>query len=138
MISPKLGSSFRLCAVTTDMPLVVDGPRDYGIDEICTNCNICSRFCPADAIKDEKEDNNGVTRWRVDTALCEPYFHELYGCKICLMVCPFNARGEFKEQFKPTAKMIREAKTAEGLMAIMEESTDLTYDRMEGPDFPEE
>lgn len=138
LISPELGSSFRLCAVTTDMPLVVDGPQDYGIDEICTNCSICSRFCPGDAISDQKEVNNGVTRWRIDTPKCEPYFHELFGCKICLMVCPFNARGSYKEQYKPTGKMIREAKTSEGLMKIMQESTDLDYDSMEGPIFGDE
>jgi ferredoxin len=50
LISPEYGSSFRLVAVSTDMPLVVDGPRDSGIDEVCQSCMVCSRFCPGDAI----------------------------------------------------------------------------------------
>jgi Pyruvate/2-oxoacid:ferredoxin oxidoreductase delta subunit len=125
LISPVLGSSFRLCAVTTDMPLIADGPQDHGIDEICTSCRICARFCPGDAIGHDKKTVNGVTRWHIDTPACEPYFHKLYGCKICLMVCPFNARGALKERYKPIARDIRAAKTAEGLLALIEQRTDL-------------
>ena len=33
---------------------------------------------------------NAVVRWHVDTVPCEPYFYELYDCKMCLMVCPFQ------------------------------------------------
>lgn len=128
LISPELGSSFRLGAVSTDMPLIVDGPKDHGIDEVCANCNLCARFCPGDAIKPDKRTVNGVTRWYVDTPACEPYFHKLYGCKICLMVCPYNGRGALKEQFKPTARDIREAKDAAGLLALIESRTDLDYD----------
>ncbi len=34
LISPDLGSSFRLGAVTTDLPLALDGPKELGIDEV--------------------------------------------------------------------------------------------------------
>ncbi len=131
LISPELGSSFRLCAVTTDMPLEIDGPQDYGIDEICTSCNICSRFCPGDAIRDEKQEIKGLTRWLIDTPECEPWFHKLYGCKICLMVCPYNARGNFREQYKPIAKDIRDAKTAEGLLKLIESRTEFSYEEID-------
>ena len=43
-----------MVAVSTEMPLKVDGPKDYGIDEVCAGCNICTRFCPGDAIKPDK------------------------------------------------------------------------------------
>lgn len=132
LISPELGSSFRLCAVSTDMPLVTDGPKDFGIDEICANCNVCERFCPGEAIKPEKQTVAGVTRWYVDTPSCEPYFYKLYGCKICLMVCPFNGRGARKDQFKPIAKDIRDAKDAKGLLALIESRTDFREDEFEG------
>jgi len=128
LISPKLGSSFRLGAVTTDMPLVADGPQDYGIDEVCANCNLCQRFCPGDAIKPEKKTVNGITRWYIDTPACEPYFHRLYGCKICLMVCPFNGRGDLKEQFRATAKDIRKANDAEGMLALVEGRSNISYE----------
>ncbi len=54
LISPELESSFHLGAVSTDLPLIADGPRDHKIDEVCASCQICARFCPGDAIKHEK------------------------------------------------------------------------------------
>jgi len=131
LISPELGSSFRLCAVSTDMPLAPDGPEDYGIDEICTKCNICERFCPGDAIANHKKTVAGVTRWVIDTPACQPYFYGLYGCKFCLMVCPFNAKGSLKEAFKPVAADIRKAKDAKGLMAMIQERSNLSIDHIE-------
>lgn len=121
LISPRLGSSFRLSAVSTDLPLVTDGPKDFGIDEICTRCRICERFCPGEAIRNEKQEAFGVLRWQVDTPACEPYFHRLYGCKLCLMVCPMNAKGLFKDRFKPIAKDLIAAKDAKGLLRIIGE-----------------
>lgn len=125
LISPELGSSFRLSAVSTDMPLLADGPTDHGIEEFCTNCNICVRFCPGDAIKHEKSTVAGVMRWYVDTPACEPYFYGLYGCKICLMVCPFNARGIGKENYKPVAADIRTAKDAPGMLKIIQSRSEV-------------
>ena len=131
LISLELGSSFRLGAVSTDMPLVADGPRDYGIDEICAACLVCARFCPGDAIKHDKKEVNGIVRWLIDTPACEPYFHQLYGCKICLMVCPYNGRGAFKERYKAIARDIRAAKDAKGMLALIESRTDLRYEEFD-------
>ncbi len=131
LISPELGSSFRLGAVATDMPLLVDGPEDYGINEVCTNCQVCARFCPGDAITHEKKTVNGVERWHVDTPKCEPYFFRMHGCKICLSVCPLNAKGMSKEEFKPMAKVIRETGDAKGMLALIKERTGIDYEAME-------
>lgn len=133
LISPQLGSSFRLSALSTDMPLVADGPRDHGIGEICLSCNVCERFCPGDAIKPDKREVSGVVRWHVDTPACEPWFFRLHGCKLCLMVCPFNARGALKEQFKPVARDIREAGDATGLIELIEKRTGVRYSEVEIP-----
>ena len=133
LISPKLGSSFRLGAVTTDMPLAVDGPKDFGIDEVCMSCRMCTRYCPGDAIRPDKKTVNGVTRWHVDTPACEPWFHQLYGCKICLMVCPLNSRGVFKEQFKLLAKDLVRARDATGLLELIESRTDMRLEEFAGP-----
>jgi len=121
LISPELGSSFRLAAVSTDLPLQVDGPRDHGIDEVCASCNVCTRFCPGDAIKPEKQEVNGVLRWHVDTPACQPWFYEMHGCKICLMVCPLNARGRLKEAFQAVADDIRAARDAAGIVRLIEQ-----------------
>lgn len=135
LISPRLGSSFRLSAVSTDLPLAADGPQDYGIDEICTRCTVCTRFCPGEAIRDEKREAFGIVRWRVNTPACEPYFHRLYGCKLCLMVCPFNAKGLFRDRFKPMAKNLVAAKDAKGLLRLIGERNgeDLLGDPMVPP-----
>ena len=127
LISPTLGSSFRLCAVSTDMPLLADGQRDHGIDEVCAKCNMCERFCPGDAIKPEKKSVNGIERWIVEREACEPYFHKLFGCKICLMVCPLNSRGIFRDAFKTLSKDLVAAKDAAGMLSLIEERTDLKY-----------
>jgi epoxyqueuosine reductase len=132
LISPELGSSFRLGAVTTDLPLVVDGPKDFGIDEVCMKCGVCTRFCPGDAIRPEKQLVNGIERWHVDTPACEPHFHKLYGCKICLMVCPLNSRGIFGEEFKRASKMLVAAKDAPGMLRLIEEKTDMHYEDFDG------
>ena len=131
LISPELGSSFRLSALSTDMPLIVDGPKDHGIDDVCPNCQICARFCPGDAIKHEKKEVAGVERWYVDTPACEPYFFRMHGCKICLSVCPFNAKSVFKDQFKPMAKDIRKAGDAKGMMRLIAERTGINYEALE-------
>ena len=128
LISRELGSSFRLGAVTTDMKLAPDGPRDTGIDEICASCRMCERFCPGEAIGAEKQEVNGIVRWHVDTPACEPYFHQLYGCKICLMVCPLNARGPLRSQYKELSWDIVAAKDAKGMLALIEQRTDMHYE----------
>ncbi len=125
LISPELGSAFRISAVSTDMPLVADGPQDFGIDEICTKCQICTRFCPGEAIPAQKVDVEGMLRWQIDTPACHPHFLRLYGCKICLSVCPMNARGGKKTEYKVVAKDIREAKDAPGMLELINSRGDL-------------
>jgi len=131
LISPQLGSSFRLGAVSTEMPLHTDGPKDFGIDEVCHKCGVCERFCPGDAIKPLKQIVNGIERWHVDTPACEPYFHKLYGCKICLMVCPLNSRGIFGDAFKKASKLLVKTKDAKGMLALIEQQTDMHYEDFE-------
>lgn len=128
LISPELGSAFRLSAVSTDMPLIADGPKDHGIDEICSNCDICTRFCPGSAIKPQKTEAAGIRRWQVDAPACHPHFLRMFGCKICLSVCPMNARGNQKSLYKPVAKDIRKAKNAAGMLKLITERSNLEFD----------
>lgn len=125
LISPELGSSFRLSAVSTNLPLTADGPQDFKIEEFCASCDVCTRFCPGDAIRPEKSEVAGVTRWYVDTPACEPYFYQLYGCKICLMVCPFNGQGSMKETYQSVVQDIVATKDAEGMLKLLGERTEI-------------
>ena len=93
LIHPVYGSSFRLAGVTTAMPLVADQPLDFGADDFCTACNVCSKACPPDAIFSTKQPVRGDLKWYVDFDKCVPYFNDHYGCGICIAECPWSLPG---------------------------------------------
>ena len=53
LVNEQYGSRFRLATVLTDAPLTVGGPRE---DELCGNCKLCARACPAGAIGSAAND----------------------------------------------------------------------------------
>ena len=93
LINRQLGSSFRLAAVETDLPLLPDRPDVFGADDFCTRCKVCTEACPPGAIHDAKGMVRGVHKWWVDFDKCIPYFNETFGCAICLAVCPWSMPG---------------------------------------------
>jgi ferredoxin len=93
LINRQYGSSFRLSAVVTDMPLVADVPDDFGADDFCTRCQVCINACPVTAITDDKQMVRGVEKWYVDFDRCIQYFNETHGCGICIAVCPWSRPG---------------------------------------------
>ena len=90
LISPRFGSGVRLAGVTTDMPLVPAAARQFGADEFCATCQICTQACPPGAIAPEKKMVRGVERWYVDFDKCIPYFVETASCGICIAECPWT------------------------------------------------
>jgi Pyruvate/2-oxoacid:ferredoxin oxidoreductase delta subunit len=93
LINRKYGASFRLAAVTTDLPLEADRPDVFGADDFCRNCRLCSSACPPEAIADHKQLVRGVEKWYVDFDRCIPYFADTKGCAICIAVCPWSRPG---------------------------------------------
>ncbi|MDE0538611.1 MAG: 4Fe-4S dicluster domain-containing protein, partial [Rhodospirillales bacterium] len=93
LINRRFGSSFRLSAVSTDMPLVADARDDIGAEEFCANCRVCSKACPPGAIFDTKQTVRGERKWYVDFDKCIPYFGETMGCAICIGRCPWSKPG---------------------------------------------
>ena len=93
LINRQYGSSFRLSAVTTDMPMAVDSADKFGADEFCMRCQACTNVCPPGAISNEKQMVRGVEKWYVDFDKCIPYFGEALGCAVCLAQCPWSRPG---------------------------------------------
>ena len=93
LINREYGSSIRLSAVTTDMPLLADSPDEFGADDFCMRCQACANACPPDAIFNEKQLVRGVKKWYVDFDKCIPYFGETLGCALCLAQCPWSRPG---------------------------------------------
>jgi epoxyqueuosine reductase len=93
IINRTYGASFRLAAVSTDMPLLADEPDVFGADDFCRNCRICADNCPPDAIAEQKQLVRGEEKWYVDFDRCIPYFAETKGCAICVARCPWSRPG---------------------------------------------
>jgi ferredoxin len=93
LIHRRLGSSFRLASVLTDVPLRPGAPDVFGADDFCTRCRVCVDACPPDAIFETKQVVRGVRKWYVDFDKCLPYFNETMGCGICIAVCPYSRPG---------------------------------------------
>ena len=93
MIHRSLGANFRLALVLTDLPLVEDGADEFGADDFCAHCRVCTDACPPVAIADRKQWIRGVEKWYVDFERCLPFFNENMGCGICIAVCPWSRPG---------------------------------------------
>ena len=113
IINRKLGSSFRLSAVATDMPLVPDSPDVFGADDVCLGCQVCTNACPPKAIFEEKQSVRGEKRWYVDFDKCIPYFAETRGCGICIAVCPYSLPGVADNLVAKTARRLKRKEAAE-------------------------
>ena len=102
IINPTLGPLFRMGSVATSIPLAIDHPIDAGIAKFCDACRACRKFCPADAIPDERtpeagKDHLGYDRYVVDTGRCFPYVAKHSYCSICLPVCAYNHKEWAKD-----------------------------------------
>jgi len=102
IINPTLGPLFRMGSVATSIPLAIDHPVDAGIAKFCDACRACRKFCPPQAIPDERsalagKDHLGYDRYVVDTGRCFPYFAKHSYCSICLPVCAYNHKEWAKD-----------------------------------------
>jgi reductive dehalogenase len=94
VLNPFLGPRFKAAVVTTDMPLAIDRPIDFGLQDFCSKCLKCARECPSQAITHGgKEMYNGYERWPADIERCTRMRignQHGSGCGTCIKVCPWN------------------------------------------------
>jgi len=93
-LNPFVGPRLKTVVVTTDIPLQVDKPIDFGLQTFCGNCWKCARECPCDAISwGDKVMFNGYEMWKPDVERCARYrLTNARGsaCGRCMKTCPLN------------------------------------------------
>jgi reductive dehalogenase len=94
VLNPFVGPRFKSVVLTTDVPLAVDKPIDFGLQTFCGNCLKCARECPCDAIPfGDKIMFNGYEIWKPDVERCTRYRltnPKGSACGRCMKTCPLN------------------------------------------------
>ena len=100
LISPYYGGALRIEGILTDMPLALDKPIDFGLQEYCRHCQKCARACPAKAISSEKESTwepqsnfslKGRKLWYENPEICWEWTgHNAHYCSACMFACTWT------------------------------------------------
>jgi ferredoxin len=93
LLTPEAGSRCRILMLTTDAVLTLDHPVDYGLHEVCDECQACVRNCPVGAIPKARKPFRGVVKSKLNTTRCLPVVAQAEGCAICMKVCPVQRYG---------------------------------------------
>lgn len=94
ILNPFIGPRSKSVLFTTDLPLAVDQPIDFGLQAMCNACLKCARECPCNAIPfGPKVMFNGYEIWKPDVEKCGRYrLTNMKGsaCGRCMKTCPYN------------------------------------------------
>ena len=99
LITPEFGPRVRLSKVLTDLPLLVDGPIDFGITEFCAACKKCADKCPSQSISsaerttkaNNRSNATGEMKWPINAETCRTYWaRSAAPCVTCVATCPYN------------------------------------------------
>lgn len=93
MVNPFIGANFKSAAVLTNLPLEIDKPIDFGLQEYCKKCTICTDVCPSGALRGEKVIYNNYEFWEIDGVKCESFnILNKRGCVCgrCTKMCPWS------------------------------------------------
>jgi ferredoxin len=94
ILNPFIGPRSKSVLFTTDLPLAIDKPIDFGLQAVCNLCFKCARECPCNAIPfGPKVMFNGYEIWKPDVEKCGKYrLTNMKGsaCGRCMKTCPYN------------------------------------------------
>ena len=103
VLNPFLGPRFKTHIVTTDLPIQIDKPIDFGLQDFCNKCMKCANECPCNAISfGDKIMFNGYEMWKPDVEKCTLYRvtnQKGASCGRCMKMCPFNKEGLLTHRF---------------------------------------
>jgi epoxyqueuosine reductase len=99
LITEKFGPRVRLCKVFTDLPLVSDKYRPFGVEAMCRICKKCAQNCPSQALPygdmttegPSVSNQHGVLKWYSNPEKCFQFWSKnRMDCANCIRVCVFN------------------------------------------------
>jgi len=92
LITENYGPRVRLGLITTDMPLIIDKPKIFGVQNFCEICQKCALNCPSHAIPlGKKREENGSLRWIIHREACYEFWRKCGSdCAQCIFVCPYS------------------------------------------------
>jgi ferredoxin len=71
ILNPFIGPRSKSVVFTTDLPMALDLPIDFGLQNFCEGCKKCARECPCNAIPyGPKLLFNGYETWKADVEKC--------------------------------------------------------------------
>jgi reductive dehalogenase len=94
VLHPFLGVRFKAAVVTTDLPIAVDKPIDFGLQDFCMRCKKCAKNCPSQSLSYEgKVMYNGYEHFHGDVKKCTSFRvgnPKGVCCGTCITVCPWT------------------------------------------------
>ncbi len=94
ILNPFIGPRSKSVVFTCDLPMAVDRPINFNLQQFCEGCKKCARECPCNAIPfGPKVMFNGYEIWKADVEKCTKYrVTNMKGsaCGRCMKMCPWN------------------------------------------------
>jgi ferredoxin len=108
LLTPVAGPRCRVVVMSTNAPLTVGEPVDYGIPALCDACHACVERCPSGAIPVNRKMHRGVEKAKINSKRCLPVVAKAEGCGVCMKVCPPNRYGlqPVLDEFERTGKVM--------------------------------
>jgi reductive dehalogenase len=101
-LTPELGGNARMALVTTNMPMELDKPIDFGVARFCAKCKLCAESCPSGAISMADSPDGMVLRgyehWYINNGACYNFWRESMGpigCRLCVVTCPYSRKDNW-------------------------------------------